>query len=922
MSVAGHVSRRGAVWAPLLARLRAGHGRVVLIAGETGSGKSVLVDDLRKAHDGVLYAAADESAEVFPLRLLADALDQSMATTSLTTLSADELVFAVEERCTGGPVVLVLEDLQWADRTTVAAWRRLAALTTRRPLLLVGTAGPAPRRPDVQRLNDATRDHAGLVVELGPLTDDEARALAGPDAREVDLSRAGGNPRYVKELAAAGGALSDALVAVIGRRLGYLDLDSLLLLGAAALLGPAFDVRELAMVTGRPVTAIVHAIAEARAAGLLAPTRDDRLAFRHGVIHQVLVEQMPGSVRLALHRQFAEVLAGHGAPLATVARHLLAVPGAVDAWVGRWLADLPEATLHGELEVAASLLERVIGAPHAVEPQRTRLAARLVSVLFALGRDAEVEPVALDVLRNATDPELRATIWMRRLRAVSRLAKHEQALRIVAAALEDSVLPGGLRARIRAWSAVVLFKDGRPDEARRQALLALAQGQSSDPVATAYARHALSHLERGAMALAHVDAGLAALDAESDGDPDAVEVRLLLLDNRLAHLNNLGRHEEFEAAVGEVLELAERAGPNAAARLLWAAAMGSYDFGAWDEALARLDALPAAVDTARLVGRHGLAALIAAHREDWPAMQRHAYDGDQVPITAGDARIFTGYLVAAHAMRAEADGDRERAVRELSVWLDRRIGRIGLSERYMWLPSLVRLALSVDDRETADAAVAAAQEDAARPGALAMQIAAADLCLAQRTDDVPALRRVAEAYRRHGWPLGAALALEEAAVRLAAGGDLDGGRAALNDAALGYAAVGATWDLRRAGARLRALGVRRGPRGGPGRTGARAATGWDALTPTERRIAELVSYGRSNPDIAEELFLSRRTVQTHVSHILAKLKLRSRGEIIRESARSIARRDGMGAGALGGSGGGSVAADGRPGGPPPGADSG
>jgi DNA-binding CsgD family transcriptional regulator len=915
--------------------LRAGQGRAVLITGETGSGKSLLVADLRELHNELLFAAADESAEMFPLRLLADALGRSTAATSLTTLSADDLVIAVEERCAAGPVVIVLEDLQWADRATVAAWRRLAALTTSRPLLMVGTAAPAPHRPDVQRLGDAARDHGGLVIELGPLSDAEVREVAGPDADGLDVSAAGGNPRYVKELAAAGGVVSDTLVATIGRRLGYLDLDSLLLLGMAALLGPAFDVGELALVTGRPVTAIVHSVAEARGAGLLAPTGDDRLAFRHGVIHQVLIEQMPGSVRLALHRQFAEVLAGHGAPLATVARHLLAVPGAVDAWVGKWLTDLPEAALYAELEVAAALIERVISvrdgiawtrpegraAPHAGEPQRIRLAARLVAVLFALGRDAEIEPVAVDVLRSTADRELRATIWMRRLRAVSRLAKHEQALRIVAAALEDTSLPGGRHARIRAWSAVVLFKDGRPDEARRQALLALAQGQSSDPVATAYARHALSHLERGAMALAHVDAGLAALDSESDGDPDAFEVRLLLLDNRLAHLNNLGRHEEFEAAVAEVLELVERAGPTAAARLLWAAAMGSYDFGAWEEALSRLDALPATLDSARLVGRHGLAALIAAHREDWPTMQRHARDGDQVPITAGDGRIFGGYLVAAHAMRAEADGDRERAVRELSVWIDRRIGRIGLSERYMWLPSLVRLALSVDDQETADAAVAAAQEDAARPGALAMQVAAADLCLAQRTDDVPALQRVAEAYRRHGWPLGGALALEEAAVRLATGGDLDGARAALNDAALGYAAIGATWDLRRAGARLRALGVRRGPRGGAGRTGNRAATGWEALTPTERRIAELVSYGRSNPDIAEELFLSRRTVQTHVSHILAKLKLRSRGEIIRESARSISRRDGMGAGALGGSGGGAAPGDGRPGGPSTGPDS-
>jgi DNA-binding CsgD family transcriptional regulator len=61
----------------------------------------------------------------------------------------------------------------------------------------------------------------------------------------------------------------------------------------------------------------------------------------------------------------------------------------------------------------------------------------------------------------------------------------------------------------------------------------------------------------------------------------------------------------------------------------------------------------------------------------------------------------------------------------------------------------------------------------------------------------------------------------------------------------------------------------------------RPVTGWVALTPTEARVASLVAEGRSNPDIAAELFLSRNTVQTHVSHILAKLEARSRTEIVR-----------------------------------------
>ncbi|NKE57852.1 response regulator transcription factor [Lentzea sp. PSKA42] len=65
----------------------------------------------------------------------------------------------------------------------------------------------------------------------------------------------------------------------------------------------------------------------------------------------------------------------------------------------------------------------------------------------------------------------------------------------------------------------------------------------------------------------------------------------------------------------------------------------------------------------------------------------------------------------------------------------------------------------------------------------------------------------------------------------------------------------------------------------------RPATGWEALTPTEERVAELVTEGLSNPDIAAEMFLSRRTVQTHVSNALAKLGVASRTEIAREAAR-------------------------------------
>ena len=104
-------------------------------------------------------------------------------------------------------------------------------------------------------------------------------------------------------------------------------------------------------------------------------------------------------------------------------------------------------------------------------------------------------------------------------------------------------------------------------------------------------------------------------------------------------------------------------------------------------------------------------------------------------------------------------------------------------------------------------------------------------------------------------------------------------RAAFVGATDVYGDLAADWDMRRAAARLRGFGMRR--RGGRMR---RPSTGWDALTPTELRVARLVRQGLANPDIAASLVLSRRTVEVHVSRMLTKLGVRSRIEIVREAA--------------------------------------
>ena len=103
---------------------------------------------------------------------------------------------------------------------------------------------------------------------------------------------------------------------------------------------------------------------------------------------------------------------------------------------------------------------------------------------------------------------------------------------------------------------------------------------------------------------------------------------------------------------------------------------------------------------------------------------------------------------------------------------------------------------------------------------------------------------------------------------------------------MAYERAGAIHDLARAEAALRAVGVRKGV-SGPRR---RPETGWDALTDTELKVVRLVAERLTNPEIAERMFISRRTVQTHVSHALAKLGVASRRELAAEAARSAGWR--------------------------------
>jgi DNA-binding NarL/FixJ family response regulator len=146
--------------------------------------------------------------------------------------------------------------------------------------------------------------------------------------------------------------------------------------------------------------------------------------------------------------------------------------------------------------------------------------------------------------------------------------------------------------------------------------------------------------------------------------------------------------------------------------------------------------------------------------------------------------------------------------------------------------------------------------------------------------DAAKLLRAAERYAAATRPLLNAKALEAAAADFVCTDNRERARAAFNRALEIYTSLGAAADVARLQARFRAHGIRRGPHA----KHRQAQSGWDSLTPTETRIAALVERGMTNPEIAARLFLSRRTVGTHVSHILKKLNVNSRIDIARESA--------------------------------------
>jgi DNA-binding CsgD family transcriptional regulator len=905
------------------------------VEGEPGIGKSTLAAEaLAPASElgwDIGWGVADELAERLPLSVIQDCLQVRLSSPDprrahaarllrnqrlglfadgdASASGVEVLMAMADELCATASTVLIIDALQWADDASLLVWHRLAASIAQLRLLLIATCRSDPRRPEVRQVRTSLARRGGTAVTLGPLPEADVAVLVTAmlgtppaDTLRQLTGQAAGNPLYLRELVdalvrdrvadgllPAREQLPASLAAVLNDRLSSVSAQTAQILRTAVLLGGKFTVTDLAVLLGRPVSELAAGLQEAVAAHILVGSGSE-LAFRHQLIRQALYESMPTALRTALHAEAARQLAATDADALSVAQQLFAAgqPGA--GWARAWLVQTAPTLTTQAPQLAADLLRGELDKAPSGDEAREGLMASLVRALLAVGSYDEAAEQARAALLVMTDPAWRADTYAVLARAQVSAGRSDEAISTIGQALASADLPRTWQARTLALLAM-LERAGTGDldaadvTARRALTIA---GETGDAFATAHALTDLwlSHGVRRnhAAALDYVDQALRVLG----DDPGYADLRSFAVDGRIFTLQNLDRWPEAEVALRQARESARRGGgPD---RTTWVAAAAlRYWLGQWDDALAELrtdeDDAPGLTYTflrerwpALLV--HGVAALIAGRRDQRTTADRHLRAGLVLPVLRIPDRENRDFLVAAQAMALEQRGETRQAMQMLAAILPRHDGEMTLT--HQWLPDLVRLAMAAGDRLVARTAARACQEEAAAETQPAPAAAASLRCQGLLGSDPAPLRDAVAHYRTVGPAVELPAAAEDLAAVLAERGRRDEARDALNEAVTWYESLNARWDIRRADSRLRPYGIRRGVRGP---RGPRGASGWAALTPTEVKIAALVARGDSTPEIARGMFLSRRTVQTYISHILAKLDVKSRAEIVREALR-------------------------------------
>jgi DNA-binding CsgD family transcriptional regulator len=918
----------------LVEQARAGRGAVALIEGEPGIGKThllgeALVSARALGFDVSMGAGAELERDrpfgpiVGALGLVPGAFDPrrtaiAQALTPGHDLTGawergpalryqvlDSILDLVEDLSMLRPIALGLDDLQWADVSTLLVVRHLGARLHSLPVVMLLASRPVPRTGELATVLDALRGEGLMELELGPLSSDEVAALARSVLQEApspeilsQLSGAAGNPLLVTELVSAvqigsgspgeqaeasGGVVPPTFAEAILRRLRFLSTEAIHVLRLASVLGSVFSVGDLALMSGRPATDLVAPLDEARGAHLLVEL-DDRLGFRHDLVRDSIYADLPLSVRKELHAHTARVLGTAGRSALQVAAHVTrgAAPG--DAEAIDWLHRAARETLELEPGVAADLLERAraLAGPSSASPQ---VLTDLLMAYVWLGRLLEAEALGKQLI--AADGVAHDTYLPRLLlaRAVMSQGRGQEGMAILEPALNDAELPDDARAALFAMGTTlrVVMGDAEAALAVGEEGVRVAE-RAGDPGDQALALASLGMAERLAgRPRRAVDLASRAVDVmERAGHIRPRVVNVYNLATRL--LVDADRMDEAASVAQTGRQLMEEHGVvmgQAECHCLLAELL--LHTGQWDDAVADAETTVDLCTTFQAWHAFGMAqsilALVAIRRNEFQEAESHVAAARDRLVSAPDqhGRPWVHWTTG---LVLEARGDPHAALHHLvDAWSD----TVGIvSDQATFGPDLVRLAVSLEDGLLA-AEVAATLDAGAATAGLSRVVGAARLCRGLVDDDVDALEASGKAYRTIARPYELARAYELTGDAHGQRGSKGDGVARLRESIEIYDRLGAVRDVARVDASLRALGAPRG-RQGPRR---RPETGWESLTSTEISVVQLVANGLRNRDIAERLFISRRTVETHLTHIFGKLGISSRTALVAINRRDI-----------------------------------
>ncbi|OMB94817.1 helix-turn-helix transcriptional regulator [Mycobacterium colombiense] len=895
-----------------IAALAQGRGGVVVIEGPPGIGKSRLLTEVlalaEKAGVRALFGEAFEYQQTVPFFSLfmatlradppvgdAEALRRLGTSADLRYWVVRDLQAAIHAAASRIPLVILLEDIHWADNATLLALRSLAATRPDAPVLWVLTARTGAGGPAVRETLTALEREDARFLRLAAMTpsavadivQDAVRANA--DASLLTLAdKAHGNPFLLTELlrgldeegrldvsggraVATGETLPRRLSDTMQQRLDQLSHAASQVVRVAAVLPDRFSARLLAAMLERRPAALISAVDEAVRADFLIED-GDQMRFRHDLLREATRQSLPQSLRRAMERQSATVMLDMGAAPEEVATQLARSAEVGDQAAISALREAAQSVANSDPGAASDLSKRALELLSPQDPGRGPLVTETIVLLNRATRYEEAQRLASTTLSAALEPEEEAKILLRLRTAITdTTARHIEENR---RALQLPDLSDVTQARHRAWLAYNLTMYGQ-------------HGQDSaaadDAAAAAASTGDLESRILSGVALAYLDCanGRAGRALHRVEELQALPPAGDMTTHNLAgcHLANLlavvGRLEDAAALVATGTETSQRERDGMALHI-WALMAGVVQAAA-----GRLSAARVTTEQLPTPEQPGSTFVNAMRMFTLAEVAARTDDRTLLVETMNEAR--DAYSDGSPAVRRGA-----ACALGLAAWQ-----RDDVHEAVRWLGGDISLLMTpflptVLDQLTLTARVASAAGDAGLRARLLDAIAV----LEREPSGVPLFPTVAQHIRaileRDAQALVVAAELLQSSSRplLYAGAAEDAGgelsRAQRNAEALDqlntafdtYIECEAIADARRVGRALRGLGVERRIVNHP-----RAKTGWDSLTDSELTVINLIAQGATNRDVATELHLSPHTVKTHVHNAFAKLGITSRAQL-------------------------------------------